>query len=106
MPGAWAASTGLQRCAHPLPPECGERRPRAIHDHVLRVTEQIEGFRERFSGILNVNRMPGLTWSFGYPLALEVMVLISVALYVAFKRVDWLDYIRGYLSYMLTLPDL
>jgi magnesium transporter len=28
---------------------------RDIHDHLLRVTEEIEGFRERLSGMLNVN---------------------------------------------------
>jgi magnesium transporter len=34
--------------------------------------------------------MPELTWPFGYPLALGVMLLISVVLYVAFKRAGWL----------------
>jgi magnesium transporter len=120
----------LQRLAegeeHPIDPEM-KQYLRDVHDHVLRVTEQIEGFRERLSGILNVNltlvgvrqndqtkkisawaamlavptiitgiygmnfeRMPELTWPFGYPLALGVMLLISVVLYVAFKRAGWL----------------
>ena len=28
---------------------------RNIHDHVLRVSEHVDGFRERLSGILNMN---------------------------------------------------
>jgi magnesium transporter len=100
---------------------------RDIHDHALRVSEHIEGFRERLSGILNVNLtsvsirqndqnkkisawaaivavptviagiygmnfkfMPELKWLYGYPLVLGVMILVSVALYGAFKRADWL----------------
>jgi magnesium transporter len=39
---------------HSIDPEV-KRYLRNIHDHVLRESEQIEGFRERLSGILNVN---------------------------------------------------
>jgi magnesium transporter len=38
----------------PIDPEV-KRYLRNIHDHVLRESEQIESFRERLSGILNVN---------------------------------------------------
>jgi len=100
---------------------------RDTHDHVLHMSEHIDGFRERLSGILNVNLtlvgirqndqnkrisawaaivavptviagiygmnfeyMPELEWPFGYPLVLGGMLVISVVLYVAFKRADWL----------------
>jgi Mg2+ and Co2+ transporter CorA len=39
---------------------------------------------------MNFDRMPELHWTVGYPLALILMVLGSVALYVAFKRRGWL----------------
>ena len=39
---------------HPIDDEV-KRHLRDIHDHVVRESEQIEGFRERLSGILNVN---------------------------------------------------
>jgi magnesium transporter len=34
--------------------------------------------------------MPELDWRFGYPMALGIMGLISLVLYVTFKRRDWL----------------
>jgi magnesium transporter len=34
--------------------------------------------------------MPELDWVIGYPLALLAMVLLSVALYLGFKRRKWL----------------
>lgn len=39
---------------------------------------------------MNFERMPELDWAFGYPFALGLMVLSAVALYVAFKKRDWL----------------
>jgi magnesium transporter len=105
-----------------------ERRAlRDLRDHLLRTTEQIEGFRELLSDILNVNLaliginqndqtkkisawaailivatiisgihgmnlqfMPETTFLLGYPFALSLMVLISIALYTVFKRRGWL----------------
>lgn len=100
---------------------------RDVEDHVLRVTERVEGFRELISNILGVNLtlvgvnqndevkkisawaailfaptlvgtvygmnfyyMPELQWSFGYPFALTLMVVVSLTLYFAFKRRGWL----------------
>jgi magnesium transporter len=111
---------------HGLDPEA-RKYIRDIHVHVLRVTEQIESFREMLSNVLIVNltlvsvrqndqtkkisawaailivptiitgiygmnfeRMPELTWTFGYPFALALMVSISLVLYVTFKRAEWL----------------
>jgi magnesium transporter len=34
--------------------------------------------------------MPELNWLFGYPFALSLMVLVSVTLYIVFKRQGWL----------------
>jgi magnesium transporter len=39
---------------------------------------------------MNFKNMPELDWRFGYPMALGLMGLISVVLYVTFKRRDWL----------------
>jgi magnesium transporter len=39
---------------------------------------------------MNFEGMPELHWSIGYPLALAMMALSSTALYVVFKRNDWL----------------
>ena len=39
---------------------------------------------------MNFEHMPELGWTLGYPLALLVMVLSSIALYVVFKRNKWL----------------
>ncbi|MGH3147738.1 MAG: magnesium/cobalt transporter CorA, partial [Rubrobacter sp.] len=100
---------------------------RAVEDRVLRVTEQIEGFRELLSNILDVNLtmvsvrqndqvqkisawaailivptiitgiygmnfefMPELFWFFGYPFTLLLMVVVSVVVYVGFRRSGWL----------------
>ena len=35
---------------------------------------------------MNFERMPELTWTFGYPMALALMMVISVVLYRGFKR--------------------
>jgi magnesium transporter len=39
---------------------------------------------------MNFTHMPELSWRYGYPLALAVMLLSSGILYVMFKRRDWL----------------
>jgi magnesium transporter len=39
---------------------------------------------------MNFARMPELRWSFGYPLVLLVMAVLSVVLYRMFKRSGWL----------------
>jgi len=39
---------------------------------------------------MNFTNMPELHWTFGYPLALTLMVLASAILYVVFKRRGWL----------------
>jgi magnesium transporter len=39
---------------------------------------------------MNFKHMPELDWRFGYPMALGSMTLISVVLYLTFKRKDWL----------------
>jgi magnesium transporter len=39
---------------------------------------------------MNFDRMPELHWRFGYPTAMILMVLLSVALYVLFRRRQWL----------------
>ena len=118
-----------------------QRYLRDVQDHVLRVTEQVDGFRDLLQSILNVNltlvslaqneevkalteasfeqneevkrisawaailfaptligtvygmnfnHMPELHWAFGYPFALLLMVLVSVTLYLIFRRRGWL----------------
>lgn len=39
---------------------------------------------------MNFDHMPELRWTLGYPFALALMIMSSVALYVAFKRRTWL----------------
>jgi magnesium transporter len=39
---------------------------------------------------MNFTHMPELGWYYGYPLALALMVAISTALYIVFKRRNWL----------------
>ena len=39
---------------------------------------------------MNFDHMPELHWAFGYPLALILMLLMSLVLYVLFKRRQWL----------------
>ena len=104
-----------------------QRHLRDVEDHVIRVTERVEGFRELISNILEVNLtlvginqndevkkisawaailfaptlvgtvygmnfyyMPELGWTFGYPFALTLMVLVSLTLYLVFKHRGWL----------------
>ena len=39
---------------------------------------------------MNFENMPELTWDLGYPLALALMLFLGVALYVLFKRRNWI----------------
>lgn len=39
---------------------------------------------------MNFDNMPELSWAFGYPTALTLMVLTCVTLYLVFKRRDWI----------------
>ncbi|HEX5096540.1 MAG TPA: magnesium/cobalt transporter CorA [Acidimicrobiia bacterium] len=39
---------------------------------------------------MNFEHMPELTWYYGYPIALGLIGVVTVALYVYFKRRDWL----------------
>ena len=39
---------------------------------------------------MNFDNMPELHWTFGYAWALGLMALTSLALYVIFRRRDWL----------------
>ena len=39
---------------------------------------------------MNFENVPELTWALGYPLALALMVLLGLALYVSFKRRNWI----------------
>jgi magnesium transporter len=39
---------------------------------------------------MNFRHMPELSWTVGYPMALGIMVASAVALYLVFKRRDWL----------------
>jgi len=100
---------------------------RDVNDHLVRVHEQLESFRDLLTGVLHANlaqvgvrqnedmrrisawvaivavptmiagiygmnfdHMPELRWTFGYPLALGVMVILCSSLYRYFKRVGWL----------------
>ena len=39
---------------------------------------------------MNFEHMPELTWQYGYPLILSVMLAVCFGLYRYFKRVGWL----------------
>lgn len=39
---------------------------------------------------MNFDHMPELKWQYGYPFALGLMLLLSFALYLVFKRRDWI----------------
>ena len=39
---------------------------------------------------MNFEHMPELTWKYGYPLIVAVMVLVCAALYRTFKKSGWL----------------
>jgi magnesium transporter len=40
---------------------------------------------------MNFEHMPELKWTFGYPLALAIMLVICLLLYRWFKKVGWLE---------------
>jgi magnesium transporter len=100
---------------------------RDVNDHLVRVHEQLESFRDLLTGVLQANlaqvtvrqnedlrkisawvaivavptmiaaiygmnfdHMPELEWSFGYPLAIAVMLVLCGGLYRYFKKVGWL----------------
>jgi magnesium transporter len=44
------------------------------------------------SGVYGMNfaRMPELNWAFGYPAAIALMVVVSLATYYLFRRIGWL----------------
>ena len=39
---------------------------------------------------MNFENVPELTWELGYPLALALMALLGVALYLQFRRRNWI----------------
>lgn len=39
---------------------------------------------------MNLENMPEMTWELGYPVALALMAFLGVALYVLFKRRNWM----------------
>jgi magnesium transporter len=98
-----------------------------VYDHILRVTDAIDTYRDLLSSALdaylsvtsfrlnevvrrltassiilmsvtliagiygmNFDRMPELGWTYGYPFALGLMVLVAGGLALLFKRIDWL----------------
>src|SRR5215204_2136432 len=88
---------------------------RDVQDHALRVQEQVEALTgasiqqnnevkkiSAWAAILfaptligtvygmNFDYMPELHWTFGYPFAMVLMVMVSVTLYLVFKRRGWL----------------
>ena len=100
---------------------------RDVNDHLVRVHEQLESFRELLNSVLTANltqvsvrqnedmrkisawvaiaavgtliagiygmnfeHMPELKWTYGYPLVVGVMLVISAGLFRAFKRAGWL----------------
>jgi magnesium transporter len=99
-----------------------------VNDHLIRVHEQLESYRDLLTSILEANlaqvtvrqnqdvrtisaivaivavptmiagiygmnfeHMPELSWTFGYPLVLGVMVCICFGVYRWFKKVGWLQ---------------
>jgi magnesium transporter len=100
---------------------------RDVNDHLIRVHEQLESYRDLLTSILQANlaqvtvqqnddvrrisaivailavptmlagiygmnfeHMPELTWTFGYPLVLAVMLTLCAFLYRFFRRAGWL----------------
>jgi magnesium transporter len=39
---------------------------------------------------MNFDYMPELHWRYGYPFAMVLMLMVSVTLYLVFKRREWL----------------
>jgi magnesium transporter len=100
---------------------------RDVNDHLMRVHDQLESYRDLLTSILQANlaqitvrqnddvrrisaivailavptllagiygmnfeHMPELTWTFGYPLVLAVMLMLCTFLYRFFRRAGWL----------------
>jgi magnesium transporter len=100
---------------------------RDVHDHLLRVIEQVDGRRDLLTSVLaanmaqvtvrqnedmrrisawaaiilaptaiaavygmNFKHMPELGWTYGYPLALGLILLVCLFLYRYFRRIGWL----------------
>jgi magnesium transporter len=100
---------------------------RDVNDHLLRAHDQLEGFRDLLTSVLQANmtqvsvrqnedmrkisawvaiavvptaiagiygmnfeHMPELDWTFGYPAALLLMLLVCSTLFWRFKRAGWL----------------
>jgi magnesium transporter len=100
---------------------------RDVHDHLVRVNDRVDTFREVLTSALEANLtqlsvrqnedmrrisalvaiaavptliagiygmnfqvFPELSWAFGYPFVLSVMLLACFALYRAFRRSGWL----------------
>jgi magnesium transporter len=39
---------------------------------------------------MNFARMPELNWAFGYPAAIALMIIVSLATFYLFRRIGWL----------------
>jgi magnesium transporter len=100
---------------------------RDVLDHLRRVVDQVDGFRDLLTSVLDANlaqvsvrqnedvrkisawvaiiavptmiagiygmnfeHMPELKWTFGYPLAVAVMLMLCASLYRYFKKSGWL----------------
>ena len=100
---------------------------RDVLDHLRRVVDQVDGFRDLLTSVLEANltqvsvrqnddmrkisawvaivavptmiagiygmnfdHMPELRWTFGYPLALGLMLVLCVSLYRYFRKIGWL----------------
>jgi magnesium transporter len=100
---------------------------RDVNDHLVRIHEQVEGFRELLTAVLQANlaqvtvrqnddvrkisawvaiiavptavagiygmnfeHMPELKWTYGYPMALLVMLAVCTGLFRWFKKAGWL----------------
>jgi magnesium transporter len=100
---------------------------RDVLDHLRRIVDQVEGFRDLLTSVLDANlaqvsvrqnedvrkisawvaiiavptmiagiygmnfeHMPELKWTFGYPLAVAVMLVLCASLYRYFKKSGWL----------------
>ena len=112
-----------------VPQVCQGTQPyfRDVYDHLLRVSQALDGLRDMvvtamsvnlsmitlaenevtkrlasyaaliaaptlIAGIegMNFHHMPELTWAYGYPVTIGLMVLIDVLLFRRFRRVGWL----------------
>jgi magnesium transporter len=68
---------------------------RDVSDHLMRVNDQIDGYRDVLTAIagiygMNFQHMPELGWRFGYPGAIALMAVICFVLYRYFRKAGWL----------------